>query len=390
MSSSWDSNSIKTLMGSNNGLAGMIGDYNSIKSGSYGKLLKSYYGQATSGTARSQASGSNITEKLIEERRNPTVSKEVSTANAKLSSSVSNMTSSLSSLQDKATYEDTTGDNAKNALKSYVSAYNDAVESSKKSTMTSVSKNVAGAMKASAADADKLKEVGITINNDGTLNLDEKKLKNVDADNIKDIFDGKDALSYGSKVATSMNRAAFYISDSAASASTDSATTKVSTAKSSADLKGSIDRIMSDDTYAATTGSDGRSSYDVRSIRSAAEDFIKNYNATIDSAKNSSVSGVTSNLSAMMKKTADNSGALSSIGISTGSDGKLSMDKTAFEKADMARVSDVFKKYGAGISQNASLLNFYSASQNTSASGYSASGAYSSDNLVSSLFSGTV
>ena len=92
----------------------------------------------------------------------------------------------------------------------------------------------------------------------------------------------------------------------------------------------------------------------------------------------------------MMKKTADNSGALSSIGISTGSDGKLSMDKTAFEKADMARVSDVFKKYGAGISQNASLLNFYSASQNTSASGYSASGAYSSDNLVSSLFSGTV
>ena len=104
----------------------------------------------------------------------------------------------------------------------------------------------------------------------------------MDADNIKDIFDGKDALSYGSKVATSMNRAAFYISDSAASTSTDSATTKVSTAKSSADLKSSIDRIMSDDTYAVTTGSDGKSSYDVKSIRSAAEDFIKNYNATID------------------------------------------------------------------------------------------------------------
>jgi hypothetical protein len=390
MSSSWDSSSIKTLMGSNNGLAGMIGDYNSIKSGSYGKLLKSYYGQATSGTSRSAGSGSNITEKLIEERRNPTVSKEVSAANAKLSSSVSNMTGSLSTLQDKATYEDATGDKAKSALKSYVSAYNDSVESSKKSTMTAVSKNVAGAMRAGTADADKLKEIGITINKDGTMNLDEKKLKSVDADKIKAVFDGNDVTSYGSKVATSMNRASFYISDSAAATSTDSASTKVSAAQSSADLKSSINKVMSDDTYAKTTGSDGQSSYDVKSIRSAAEDFIKNYNATIDSAKKSSVSGVTSNLSAMMKKTAENSGALSSIGISTGSDGKLSMDKTAFEKADMARVSDVFKKYGAGISQNANLLNFYSASQNTSSSGYSATGAYSSDNLVSSLYSGAV
>ncbi len=390
MSSSWDLSSIKTLMGSNNGLAGMIGDYNSIKSGSYGKLLKSYYGQATSGTASSKSSGSNITEKLMEQRRNPTVSKEVSTANAKLSSSVSNMTGSLSSLQDKATYEDTTGDAARSALKSYVSAYNDAVESSKKSTMTAVSKNVAGAMKATTADAEKLKDLGVTINYDGTLSLDEKKLNSVDADKIKAVFDGNDAMSYGSKVATSMNRAAYYISDSAAAASTDSAATKVSAAKNSEDLKSSIAQMMSDDLFAKTTGSDGSSSYDVKSIRSAAEDFIKNYNATIDSAKNSSVSGVTSNLSAMMKKTAENSGSLSSIGISVGSDGKLSMDKSAFEKADMARVSDVFQKYGAGISQNANLLNFYSASQNTSSSGYSATGAYSSGNLVSSLYSGAV
>jgi len=388
MSSLWDSSSIKTLMGSNNGLAGLVGDYNSIKSGSYGKLLKSYYGQATSGTgSSSKSSGSNITEKLIEERRNPTVSKEVSTANANLSSSVSNMTSALSSLQDKATYEDTSGgstgqDKAASALKSFVSSYNDAVESSKKSTMTSVSKNLASVMKASNANADKLKEIGVTINNDGTLNLDEKKLKSVDADKIKAVFDGNDAMSYGSKVATSMNRASFYISDTAAATSTDSAGTKAATAKSSADLKSSIDNVMSDDLYAKAA--------ETKDVRSAAEDFIKNYNATIDSAKNSSVSGVTSNLSAMMNKTTSNKEALSSIGISVGTDGKLSMDKDAFDKADKAKVQDVFTKYGAGIALNASRLNFYSASQNTASSGYSATGAYSPSNVASSLFSGAV
>ena len=151
MSSVWDSKSIQTLMGSNNGLAGLVGDYNSIKSGSYGKLLKSYYSGMTSESKGSSGSSKNITEKLIEERRNPTVSAEVSTANAKLSSSVSNMTGALSSLQDGATYEDTEGGStgqtkASSALKSYVSAYNDAVESSKKSSMTNVSKNIAGAM----------------------------------------------------------------------------------------------------------------------------------------------------------------------------------------------------------------------------------------------------
>ena len=383
-------------MGSNNGLAGLVGDYNSIKSGSYGKLLKSYYGQATSatGAASGSSSRSNSVENLIAERRNPTTSKEVSTANAKLSSSVSSMTGSLSSLQDAATYKDAEGGStgqakAANALKSYVSAYNDAVESSKKSTMTSVSKNVAGAMQASKANADKLKELGITINNDGTLNLDEKKLATVDADKIKSVFDGNDAMSYGSSVATRMNRASYYVSGSAGTA-TDGATTVTSTTSSSNDLKGSISRITADSTYAKKTSSDGTASDNVDGIRSAAEDFIKNYNATIDAAKGSSVSGVTSNLSSMMKKTSSNSDALSSIGISVGSDGKLSMDKTAFNGSDMSKVQDVLTKYGSSIQQNASLLNFYSASQSTASSGYSASGAYSSSSLVSSLYSGSV
>ena len=394
MSSMWDSSSIKTLMGSNNGLAGLVGDYNSIKSGSYGKLLKSYYGQSTSGTSGTSSSNSNITEKIIEERRNPTVSKEVSTANATLSSAVSSMTSSLSSLQDAATYKDTEGGSsgqakAANAVKSYVSAYNDAIESSKKSTMTNVSKNLAGVMKASTANADKLKEIGITINRDGSLNLDEKKLAAADADTIKSIFDGEDAMSYGSSVASRMNRVSSYVSASTATA-TDGATTTSSTVSSSDDIKSSIAAITADSLYATKTGTDGSTTYDVSSIRSAAEDFIKNYNATIEAAKGSSVSGVTSNLTAMMSKTASNSSSLSAIGITVGTDGKLSMDKTTFNGSDMSKVQDVMTKYGSSIQQNANLLNFYSASQSTSATSYSASGSYSAGSLVSSLYSGAV
>ncbi len=247
MSSIWDSNSIGILMGTNNGLAGMVGDYNAIKSGSYGKLLKAYYSQndSDSKTQSTASSRSNSVENIIAERKNPTKSKETKAA--------------------------------------------------------------------------------------------------------------------------------------------DTATTS-----SSGDLKGSIDAIISDDTYATTTSSDGSTSYNVDGIRSAAEDFIKNYNSTISAAKGSSISGVTSNLSALMTKTANNSGSLSSIGITVGSDGKLSMDKTAFNSSDMSRVQDVLTKYGSSISQNASLLNFYSASGSTATSSYSATGAYSSSSLISNMFSGSI
>lgn len=222
MSGIWDSNSIKTLMGKTSGLPGLIGDYNSIKSGSYGKLLKSYYGQATGSTSAKSASAENIADKLMYERRNPAISKESATANSKLNTSVGNLTGALSTLQDAATYKDTEGgssakDKAVSAVKSYVSAYNDSVESSKKSTLTNVTKNIAGVMKASTANSSDLKEIGVSINSNGTLSLDEKKLSSADADTIKKLFDGKDASSYGSAVASRMNRVSFYTSDPAAS-----------------------------------------------------------------------------------------------------------------------------------------------------------------------------
>ena len=205
---------INNIFGTTGGLAGMIGDYNSIKSGSYGKLLKSYYSEATSGLSSTKSGStktSNVLDRILEERRNPTVSKEVSTANSKLSSSVSSLKNALGSLQSEDTYKDTENgssarDKMTSALKNYVSSYNDAVESSKKTTMSNVSSNIAGAMKATKENEEALKEIGITINNDGTINLNEKKLQTAEFDKIKDIFAGNKAMSYVSKVASRLNR----------------------------------------------------------------------------------------------------------------------------------------------------------------------------------------
>ena len=58
---------INSIFGSNSGLSGMIGDYNAIRNGSYGKLLKSYYNSGTNGTASGRGkAGKSKSENVID------------------------------------------------------------------------------------------------------------------------------------------------------------------------------------------------------------------------------------------------------------------------------------------------------------------------------------
>jgi hypothetical protein len=243
-------------------------------------------------------------------------------------------------------------------------------------------------MHATKENEEALKEIGITINNDGTINLNEKKLQTAEFDKIKDIFDGNKAMSYGSKVASRLNRATYYVSSASEIKPTDSTSSAAVTTSNSKNLMESITNIKSDSLYSKSTDKDGKAVYNAEGILSEAENFIKYYNATLTSSKNSSISGVTSNLASMMQKTANNSGALSQIGITLGSDGKLSINKDSFKGSDMLKVQDIFTKYAASIESNARLLNYYSTTGNNISSGYSSTGAYntSAGDLVSAMY----
>lgn len=378
-----------SIFGSADGLAGMLSDYNSIKNGSYGKLMKKYYGTSVSGSsttdgAKSKGS-SGVLEKLLEEKRNPKVSEEAEKNNSKLTSSVGLLKNAVSTLQKSDTFEDqkeSSGSNSStgkektvSALKNFVSCYNDALTASKRSTMTNVSSNIAGIMKAAEANSEKLKEIGITKNNDGTLNFNEKLLSDDELDKVKDLFSGDDALSFGSAVASRLNRVSVYDSSVSSSSAVESAKEKAETKSASDSLVSSLDSLMSD-------------KLGIDSMLSETKSFIKFYNATLDSAKKSTVSGVTSNLLAMKEKTAKHAGGLSKLGITQGTDGKLSINESAFKSADLGQIQETFKKYGSDIRTNASLLNYYSTSGSTPQSPYSSSGTYTSaGDIVSSLYS---
>lgn len=366
-----------------------LGDYAAIKNGSYGKLMKSYY--ADSGTdasgqdAAAELSGTkrrstNILAKLEAEKRQPKVSRTAQKANTALSAGLSTLSTSVAALQDDKTYTDTANgqsaaDKTVSAMKAYVSNYNNVVSAAKNSTLTGKTAYVANMMSSTAANAGKLAEIGVTRNSDGTLYLDETKLKATDVSKVQELFSAKEITSYGSMLTS---RLRFAGASSAGTAAPDSTGQTTAAVSSAASLKTDSRALASDDLYQKVKDKDGKETdqYDVEKILSTVRSFAGNYNKMFDTAASSSNSGVISNLSYIREKTADSKNALKQFGINVDAKGKMSVDADTFRKSDMSEVQKVFKDYGSSVATNASLVDYYMTTQANAANGYTASGAY--------------
>ncbi len=357
-------------------------DYASIKNGSYSRLMKAYYGRGyESDTSTNGGTGrrsSNVIEKLIEERMNPKVSKEVQEANANLTSGISSLKSSVSVLQNEKTYTDTEkGQTAEekvvSAMKDYVTQYNNVVMNAKQSTLSGKTSHVAGMMRSTAENADKLSEMGITINKNGTLQLNERKLKDTDISKVQDLFSSKDITGYG---ATVMSRLQFAGTTSGTSGTTSTDKTNSTPGTAAASLKADSELLASGKLFDMIKDKDGKETYDFDKILATAKSFVSNYNNMLDAAKTSFNSGVSANLARIKEKTAQNEDALKQFGISVDKNGKMKMDEEIFKKSDMSKLQNFFKDYGSSIASSASLVNYYMTTQANSASGYTAAGAY--------------
>ena len=359
---------------SGTGSTNFLSDYASIKSGSYGRLLKAYYGSGqNSSTSGTSSSTSNVLDKIREERRNPKVSEEVKEANSNLVAGIPNLKNSVSALQNNNIYTDTeNGQSAtakvSSAMKNFVSQYNDVVNAAKKSTLTNKTAYVANMMKATAENADKLSEIGVTINTNGTLEFNENKLKSTEFSKVQELFSADNSMSYGSTVMSRLRFAG--ITSSVSEDKNNTAGT------SAASLKTDSETLASDKLYEKVKDKDGNYKYDIDKIFSTAKSFVTNYNNMFDAAKSSTNSGVLANLSHIREKTAQNKDALEQFGISVDEKGKLKINEDTFKKSDMSEVQKFFKDYGSSIATNASLVDYYTTTKANSTNGYTAAGAY--------------
>lgn len=359
-----------------------LSDYASIKNGSYGKLMKTYYGtgQSTStGAASKKSSSESVLDRILEEKKNPKVSKDVQKSNADLTAGLSSLNNSISALQGDKTYTDTANglsaaDKVVSAMKDYVSNYNNVVNAAKGSTLTGKTAYVANMMSSTAANADKLSEIGVTINSDGTIELNEGKLKAAGVSKVQELFSSEDIMSYGSRIASRVKFAGGAASTDAAGSTGTSSTT----GSGAAALKEDGRALASDKLYEKVKDKDGNETdqYDIDKIFATAKSFVSNYNSMFNAAESSTNSGVLSNLSYIREKTAHSADALKQFGISVDAKGRMTIDEGTFKKSDMSKVQDFFKDYGSSIATNASLVDYYMTTQADASSGYTADGAY--------------
>lgn len=384
----WNSNSLYGSNNSSTNLYSLFSERNAIKNGTYKKLLKSYYSSleenSGSATSTSKRRGqNNIIDKLLKEKMYPTVSKETQEANTNLTNGIGSLKSSISTLQNENTFEDTengktASEKVVSAMKSYVNNYNNVVTASKSSTLSNKTAYVANMMSTTSKFEKELGEIGVMLKSDGTLQLDETKLKNTDLSKVQKLFSTDNIQSYGSTIASRVKFAGGGTSTTTGTTNDSTSTDDKKPASSSAAaaLKTDGETLASSELFAKIKDQDGNEAYDIKKILSTAKSFVNNYNTMFDKAESSSNSGVLSNLSYIRNRTANNTKALKEFGISVDKKGRLSIDEETFQKADMSKVQDFFKDYGSYVASNASRVDYYMNTKANAASGYTSKASY--------------
>ena len=362
-----------------------LSDYASIKNGSYGRLMKAYYGTGQASNTSSDGTGRssyNILEKLEQEKRNPKVSKDVQEANSSLTSGLSTLKNSIATLQNDSTYTGTdngqsAADKVVSAVKSFVEDYNKVVTAAKGSTLTNQTAYVTNMMSATSANADKLAEIGIKVNARGTLDLNEAKLKAADISKVQELFSSEDVMSYGSRLASRVHFAGTSsTSGTDKTTGTNTETDKKPSVSGAAGVKADGKALASAELYEKVTDKDGNAGYDIGKIFATAKSLVSTYNSMLKTAESSTNSGVIANLSYIRQKTAQNADALKQFGINVDAKGRMTINEDTFKKADMAQVQKFFKDYGSSVAGNASLVDYYMKTQANAANGYTAAGGY--------------
>ncbi len=170
---------------------------------------------------------------------------------------------------------------------------------------------------------------------------------------------------------------AYYSQDSNTTSKTKSSSTKtkqeeraVTEAESSAQgLKKATDDLLATGNKSVfkkvdTKDADGKvtQEYDTNKIYNAVNKFVQNYNEVIKNTADTINSGVSSNRRSMISATDAKEKFLNDIGITINADNTLSIDKEAFQKADMSKVETMFSgntSYGYQVSMRSSLIDYH-------------------------------
>ena len=169
----------KTSESSGGGLTNLATEFNSIRSGSYGKLLSAYYKKMNSGDSFNEA-----------------VQKE--TANRQLVGGNASSLKSAAKTLSKMDFSDTSDAGKEKSLKSvhdFISAYNSVISTADDVNSKSILRNAVWMTNITSKSAGLLNELGISVGKDNKLTLDETKWANANNSTKTALFNGRQGFA---------------------------------------------------------------------------------------------------------------------------------------------------------------------------------------------------
>lgn len=231
--SMYDSSSVSTLFSSlgsskstGSGMFGInLSEYASIRSGSYGKLMRSYFSMdSTKNTSKSDDSTKNTIEDLA---TTTSTSKDSTKTLAAIESDAKELTDSAKALytrsNNKVFTKDSGGgydtDKIYKAVKRFADDYNSMLDTAGKSSTNRIFRSAGSIKNETSYNEKALKEIGITVDEKtGKLSVDETTFKSADTEKIKNLFNGTGSYAYS--VATKAAMTESYAKSEAAKSNT--------------------------------------------------------------------------------------------------------------------------------------------------------------------------
>ena len=203
--------SMTTSRGNSLGNLNFLSDYASIKNGSYGKLMKAYYAKDAADKVASTGKDTETKKNSISTAADSakTLSEIEKAADAMKESADSLLVKGSKSVfrkkNEKATVsEEYDTDAIYKAVSGFVTDYNDLLSKTSAASSKNLQSKADTLAAVTSANAKLLSRVGITLNSDSSLSLDEEAFKKSDMGTVKNLFGTTGAYGYKVSAQASM------------------------------------------------------------------------------------------------------------------------------------------------------------------------------------------
>ena len=408
MAGIYDSGSVNTLFSSlgttntsnTSAFSGNMGinlsDYASIKNGSYGKLMKSYYAMEE-GEDNKKTNSKNDTDDT------DATLKGIKSSTNKLKESAADL------YADKALFEkNADGEYDKEAIyekvKAFVDDYNAVIESVGPAETESIAKAGANMVNATVNSVDMLASVGISVSgSDYTLSIDKEDFMEANIADIKTMFSGVGSYAY--QVGAKASRLQNMVADKVTTAGSYSSSKTDASNSTSKDTASTIANIKEKATDFVSTGTelyrnrglfdkDAKGEYDTEQIIEEIGAFIKDYNDLMIAGENTKSSGISNAIKTLEGITNAYQDELKEIGVTVDKeDGTLKFDEDTFKKADMNAAKTLFigtNSYVSEVVTKAVMVANQAETEANKSNTYTDNAIYSNNYNTGTIFNGTI